>query len=292
MTHCRDGGQEGCRAKGRAASYNRRVTLKLMAVLAHPDDESLGVGGTMAKYAAEGVETSLVTATLGQRGRFRGHRHPPEHPGQEALAQIREDELRAAAATLGISDLTVFDYVDQELDRAVPREVIGRIAREIRRVRPQVVLTFSHDGAYGHPDHIAISQFATAAVVAAADSSFPTDGRVHTVSKLYYIAWPQSVWSAYEEALKKATSVVDGVERQSVAWPEWALTTVIDTRAHWETAWKAVSCHDSQIAAYEGLRHLSPEGHEALWGQQSFYRVLSLVNGGRQSEHDLFEGLR
>jgi LmbE family N-acetylglucosaminyl deacetylase len=269
------------------------MLLKLMAVLAHPDDESLGVGGTLAKYAAEGVATSLVTATLGQRGRFRGHRHPPEHPGQEELARIRAGELRAAAATLGIADVTVFDYVDQDLDRADPSGVIARIAREIRRARPQVVITFPHDGSYGHPDHIAISQFTTAALVAAADPSFPgTDGAPHTVSKLYYMAWPQSVWNAYEGALKKATSVVDGVERQSMPWPDWAVTTVIDTRAHSDTAWRAVSCHDSQIAAYEALRHLSPEGHEAVWGTQCFYRVLSLVNGGRQREHDLFEGLR
>ena len=63
------------------------ATLRLMAVLAHPDDESLGVGGTLAKYAAEGVETAVMTATRGQRGRFRGHRHPPEHPGADALAR-------------------------------------------------------------------------------------------------------------------------------------------------------------------------------------------------------------
>ncbi|MEO8482168.1 MAG: PIG-L deacetylase family protein [Acidobacteriota bacterium] len=269
------------------------MSLKLMAVLAHPDDESLGVGGTLAKYAAEGVEISLVTATLGQRGRFRGHRTPPEHPGADALARIRAGELRAAATVLGIADLTVFDYVDQDLDRAVPSEVIGRIAREIRRVRPQVVLTFPHDGSYGHPDHIAISQFTTAAIVAAADQSFPgVEGLAHRVSKLYYMAWPQSVWDAYEKALKKVTTMVDGAERQAVAWPDWAVTTVIDTRAWWETAWRAVSCHDSQIAAYESLRHLSPDGHEAVWGRQGFYRVSSLVNGGRQREHDLFEGLR
>ena len=71
--------------------------LKLMAVLAHPDDESLGFGGVLARYADEGVETSLVTATRGQSGRFRGHvRDTPEHPGEKALAAIREVELHAA----------------------------------------------------------------------------------------------------------------------------------------------------------------------------------------------------
>ena len=75
-------------------------------------------------------------------------------------------------------------------------------------------------------------------------------------------------------------------------WPDWAITTVVDTRAWWPTVWRAVSCHESQIAAYERLAHLSPEHHEALWGWQSYYRAFSLVNGGRERETDLFEGLR
>ena len=85
--------------------------LKLLAVLAHPDDESMGVGGVIAKYAAEGVEVSLVVATRGQRGRFHGHpQGDPRHPGADALARIREQELDAAAAVLGIHDVTLLEY--------------------------------------------------------------------------------------------------------------------------------------------------------------------------------------
>ncbi len=145
--------------------------LRLMAILAHPDDESLGVGGTLAKYAAEGVQTFLVTATRGQQGRFRGHREPPEHPGAERLGEIRERELRAAAAVLGVTDVAVLDYQDKALDRVDAREAVEAIAAHIRRVQPQVVVTFGPDGAYGHPDHIAISQFTTAAIVASAASA-------------------------------------------------------------------------------------------------------------------------
>ena len=266
------------------------MTLKLMAVLAHPDDESLGVGGTLAKYAAEGVETSLVTATRGQRGRYRGHRDPPEHPGADALGQIRETELRSAAATLGVSDVTVLDYMDQELDRAEPQRVIGDIAHHIRRVRPHVVMTFAPDGGYGHPDHIAISQFTTAAIVAAAREA--THEASHAVSSLYYMAWTAAVFEAYEEAVNRLGATVDGVFRQAVPWPDWAVTTTIDTRDQWETVWRAVSCHESQIAAYERIGHLSPKHHEALWGVQPFYRAFSLATGGRRMQHDLFEGLR
>lgn len=268
--------------------------LKLMAVLAHPDDESLGFGGVLARYADEGVETSLVTATRGQSGRYKGHaRETPEHPGEEGLASIREQELRAAAQTLGISDVTILDYRDQFLDQADAREAIRQIATHIRRVRPHVVVTFAPDGACGHPDHIAISQFATSAAVAAADSRFDAGGGApHTVSKVYYLAWPVSMWAVYEEAFRKLVTRVDGVERQANPWPDWALTTVIDTRRWWPTVWKAVSCHESQVMAYARLKDVSEAGHEALWGRQSFYRVVSLVNGGRELETDLFTGLR
>jgi LmbE family N-acetylglucosaminyl deacetylase len=87
-------------------------------------------------------------------------------------------------------------------------------------------------------------------------------------------------------------SAVDGVERQATPWADWAITTVIDTRDFWSTAWRAISCHESQVTAYEGLKDLSPEHHESLWGWQSFYRAFSTVNGGRARETDLFEGIR
>ena len=91
-------------------------TLRLMAILAHPDDESLGFGGTLATYAAEGIRVTLVTATRGDRGRYQGRRPGEDgHPGQSALAALREQELRAAASALGISDVTVLDYGDQQL---------------------------------------------------------------------------------------------------------------------------------------------------------------------------------
>jgi len=266
-------------------------------VLAHPDDESLGVGGTLAKYADEGVEVFLLTATRGDRGRYHGHRPDDErHPGQAALAGIRETELRAAASVLGVREVSLLDYGDQHLDGANPQEVTSGIVAHLRRVRPDVVVTFGPDGAYGHPDHIAISQFTTAAVVAAADASFVSNDvesktQPHSVSKLYYIAWPESTWAAYEAAFRKLVSTVDGIERRAVPWPDWAITTMIDTRRCWRTVWRAISCHESQVTAYETLKDLSPEHHEALWGWQSFYRAFSTVNGGRTRETDLFEGI-
>ena len=256
----------------------------LLAVLAHPDDESLGFGGTLAKYAAEGVRVHLVTATRGDRGRYFGKpAGDPTHPGPAALADLREGELREAARTLGLHEVSILGYPDGGLDRVEPRDAIGAIAAHIRRIRPQVVVTFGPDGAYGHPDHIAILQFTAAAITAAADT--------HAVSKFYNLAWPAETWDAYHAAIGVLRATVDGVARQAVPWPEWMITTVVDTRRHWATTWQAVSCHQSQVSAYERLRDLSPAHHEALWGRQSDYRVFSTVNGGRTLETDLFDGL-
>lgn len=268
----------------------RRPTL--MAVLAHPDDESLGFGGTLAKYAAEGVDVRIVTATRGDGGRFRTHRPgEPGHPGREALGAIREAELRAAVTALGIASLTLLDYQDQQLDRADVREAVARIAREMRRARPDVVLTFGPDGAYGHPDHIAISQLAAAAIVASADSTTILDDLpMHAASKFYYLAWSASTWAAYQSAAGELSSTVDGVRRVASPWPDWAITTTIDTAPWWPTVWNAVRCHESQSIA-ERLKDLSPDRHAELWGRQSFYRVFSTVNGGRRRETDLFEGI-
>src|SRR6185295_18699223 len=91
--------------------------LRLMCVLAHPDDESLGTGGTLAKYAEEGVATYLVTATRGERGRFFDN---AEHPGPDIVGRTREAELRAAAEELGIREVSFLDYEDGGVDRADP----------------------------------------------------------------------------------------------------------------------------------------------------------------------------
>jgi LmbE family N-acetylglucosaminyl deacetylase len=267
--------------------------FRLMAVLAHPDDESLGFGGTLAKYAAEGVETYLVTATRGERGRF-GSKGKTADPTE--VGQVREAELRAAADALSIRDLTILGYGDGAVDQVDATIAIRAIVQHIRRIRPHVVVTFGPDGAYGHPDHIAISQFTTAAIVCAGDPGYSSDdnshGNPHRVAKLYDLAWRAKKWAAYQTAFRELVSMVDGVSRQATPWPDWAVTTEIDTSAYWPVVWKAVCCHQTQMSIYERLEQLSVEQQRALWGSQEFYRVYSVVNGSRQLETDLFEGLR
>jgi hypothetical protein len=85
---------------------------------------------------------------------------------------------------------------------------------------------------------------------------------------------------------------IDGVKRQATAWPEWAVTTRIDTADYWPQVWQAVSCHQTQLPGYELLRTLPAAQQQTLWGRQTFYRAFSLVNGGRELERDLLTGLR
>lgn len=144
---------------------DRPSDLTLLAVFAHPDDESFGVGGTLARYSAEGVGVHLVCATRGEAGsvadpsRFRG----------EDLGALRERELRAAAAALGIRTIRLLGCGDGRLDCCPPTELVGRVVAAIRETRPQVVITFGPDGISGHPDHATISRATTEAVAAAGD---------------------------------------------------------------------------------------------------------------------------
>jgi LmbE family N-acetylglucosaminyl deacetylase len=266
-------------------------TLKLLAVFPHPDDETLGLGSTMARYSAEGVETYLICATRGERGWFDSE--GPD-PGFEEVARIREAELRCAAENLGIHEVSFFDYIDGDVDQADPEEIIGKIVSHIRRIKPQIVVTFAPDGAYGHPDHIALSQFTSGALVCAADRNF-VDTSVqpsHRVLKLYYMVDSVEVVNVVNEKLGGIHMEVDGVTRDHVAWPDWQITTSLDNTLHLEKVQKAMFCHKSQLPGYQSLVDAPIEELTKIFGTGHFYRAFSLVNGGRKTETDLFEGLR
>jgi LmbE family N-acetylglucosaminyl deacetylase len=267
-------------------------TFKLLCVFAHPDDESMGMGATIAKYCAEGVEAHLVCATRGERGWF----GPQEqNPGLDSLGQLREGELHRAAGILGMRSVDFLDYIDGDLDRADAREAIGRIVTHLRAIKPQVVVTFPPDGNYGHPDHIAISQYTSAAIVCAADA-FYQDARnlpAHRVSKMYYMVDSEKFVNFITLVMGEISFNVDDQVRGENAWKEWMVTTRIEASAHCVTALRAIKCHESQLATLGPLAEAPEEmAAQVLALQGTFYRAFSLVNGGRSVETDLFEGLR
>lgn len=265
--------------------------LRLLGIFPHPDDETLGVGTTLAKYAAEGVETYLLCATRGEGG-WSGP--ADKDPGPQAMARIREAELDCAARALGLRDVCLLDYIDGEVDQADPRVMINRLVSYIRRVRPQVVITYAVDGVYGHPDHIAMSQFTAAALVCAADAQYrdQDDQPPHRVAKFYHMAQPHEPVQWWIDKIGPLTMQIDGVERSFQSWEPWAITTVIDGRANFDVFWAAMLCHQSQHPNFQTIFDLPRADLLEMFGMGSFIRVYSMVNGGRAVETDLFEGLR
>ncbi len=172
----------------------------LLAVLAHPDDESFGMGGTLAFYARKGYDVYLVCATRGEAGMM-----DPEHLGNfKTTAEKREAELRCAAQTLGLKEVFFLDYRDSGMpgseDNKHPNaqinhpveEVAGIVVGYMRKLKPEVVLTFDPIGGYRHPDHIHIQKATTLAFEKADDGSFyPEAGSPFKPLALYYHVFPR-----------------------------------------------------------------------------------------------------
>lgn len=267
-------------------------SLRLLLVFAHPDDESMGMGGTIAKYAAEGVETYLVCASRGEKG-WCGPEE--QNPGPGVLAQIRTKELERAVHELGMKGLYFLDYIDGEADQADPAEAIGKIVTHIRRVMPQVVVTFPPDGNYGHPDHIAVGQFTSAAIVCAADSRYidSENSAPHRVSKLYYMVDSENFINLIAPFAGDLTFRVENQIRGEVPWMEWMITTRIEMAEYCRVAWRAIQSHQSQLPGLGKLAEMDEDSAVTVLAMQgTFYRAFSLVNGGRGIEKDLFEGIR
>jgi LmbE family N-acetylglucosaminyl deacetylase len=267
------------------------MVQRLLVSFAHPDDESMGMGGTLAKYAAQGVETYCLCASRGEKGWF----GPEEqNPGPQKLGQIRTKELESAVKELGMVGLEFLGYIDGEVDQANPAEIIRKIVLHIRSIRPDVVVTFPPDGNYGHPDHIATGQFTMAAILCAADASYqdPESLPAYCVRKLYYMVDSENFINLVAPFMDDMAFPVDDQVRGEVAWKEWMITTRIDMTEYCQTAWRAIQCHQSQLPSLGALAEMDEDAAAAVLAMQgTFYRAFSLVNGGRKVETDLFEGI-
>jgi LmbE family N-acetylglucosaminyl deacetylase len=172
-----------------SASGTRRP--RLLGVFAHPDDETFCAGGTFARYAEDGAEIMVVSATRGQAGQIRDARVGT----RRTIGAVRENELRLACERLGVTRVRCWDYGDGCLAEADFTELVGQVVQLIREFQPQLVVSFGPDGAYGHPDHIAISAATTAACQQAGDpASYPDQlaGGLapHQPGRLYHAYFP------------------------------------------------------------------------------------------------------
>ena len=241
----------------------------LMFVLAHPDDETFGPGGTIAKYARAGARISVIVATSGQAGRRAGLASTPEE-----LGRVREDEARNAARFLGVSTIHFFGYMDGKLDQADETEVEEKIVRLIREEKPDVVITFGPEGAGNeHRDHQRISRLATAAVGSAADPE-GFSGQIkaglapHLVKKFYYMSGHEVPW-------------------RTMSRPFMPITTIIDISDFVDTKLEAFKLHRSQQDWLERLK----EWISANQNTEPYHRASSVVTGLPGIETDLFAGL-
>ncbi|HWG13281.1 MAG TPA: PIG-L family deacetylase [Streptosporangiaceae bacterium] len=272
-------------------------SLTLMAVHAHPDDESSSTGGVLATYSAEGIRTVVVTCTNGEFGDAPGGIKPGEDGhGEATVAQIRLAELRQATKLLGVTDLELLGYHDSGMPEwdyknrpdafcnVPPAEVTGRIGALIEHYRPQVLITYDDKGMYQHPDHVYASQMAQAAV---AETGIP--------AKLYLSTIRGSSWGKLREALREAGVDVPDMEltdsqREQAAATEAAITTTVDIRPMLDRKREALMAHVSQIQE-SWFAKLPPELAAETFGFESFIRIRD-TTGAPIPETDLFTGLR
>jgi LmbE family N-acetylglucosaminyl deacetylase len=232
----------------------------LLGIFAHPDDEILGPGGTLAQYAADGVHVELVCATRGEAGEIAD----PSLASVETLGSVREAELRCAAETLGVSRVTFLDFRDsgmadseendhpQAFINAAAEAVIPKLVKVIRRLQPQVIVTFEPYGGYGHPDHIAINRHTHAAVEAAADPSYePELGPSWETDRLFYEILPVAHLLEVKRRLEARgldVSIFDRIEeRRQNGWPDDKVHCILDITSVIETKWAALRCHRTQF---------------------------------------------
>ena len=189
----------------------------LLAIFAHPDDEAFGTGGSLSRYAASGAQVALICATRGEVGEI----SDSSFATPETLGEVRESELRCAAETMGVNELIFLDYRDSGMvgtpENDDPRafinasasEVVQSLVSAIRRIQPDVVVTFEPNGGYGHPDHIAIHKHTVAAFHAAADPAYHAPGGPWQAARLFYTAIPRSFFLEMRRQLQEAGEDVE-----------------------------------------------------------------------------------
>jgi len=256
----------------------------LLAIFAHPDDEG-AAGGTLAKFASQGVKVTLLCATRGEAGQI----SDPQLATPETLGQVREEELRCACRALGIEDLRFLGFPDGRLAQVDPQEVGEKIVKTMREVDPQVVITWGPEGGYGHLDHVAISRFTTSAF----DSFLEGKGREkgpHGPSKLYYTAFPKSQIDILRSHLGGLKIELSEEEVELTGVDERLITTVIDVRPYVDQKITALFCHRTQFGPESFMVKMPQKPLREFMSLEYFRLARSEVLALEGVESDLFSG--
>ena len=274
------------------------MSKTLLAVFAHPDDESFGPGGTLAKYGAEGVAVHLICATLGEAGES-----DASDLGEcDDLACRRERELRCAADVLGLTEVHLLGYRDsgmagspanhhpRALVQADPDVLAKQVADLMRRLRPQVVLTFGPFGGYGHPDHVAMHRATVAAFERLPGSERP--------QKLYFSTFPRTMlrWTVRLMPLfgvnPEAIGKNKDINLRAALEHELPVTTRVDIGNYYEIKQQAGACHSSQLSGPGSFWGRLPRWLVRRWqSTETFCRATPPFHRGGRVERDLFAGV-
>jgi LmbE family N-acetylglucosaminyl deacetylase len=283
---------------------------RLLLAFAHPDDETFGMAGAIARYADEGAEVYLICATNGDVGSA----DEQYLQGHETVADLRLEELRCAVEMLGLKKLFALGYRDsgmpgsehnQHPDSLVSAsldEVTERIAEVIRQTRPQVVVTFDPYGGYGHPDHIRMYEATSRAFHEAADvSRFPKQIASgldpYQPQKLYFLTFDRRwlrlitklmpLFGLDPERLGKNKDI----NLRVIAEHQYPIHAWINTRRYAKLVEEATQCHASQLGGFTQSGFLQWVRQLLEPRDDTFMRAVPPVNG-RLRERDLFEGVR
>jgi LmbE family N-acetylglucosaminyl deacetylase len=280
--------------------------LRLLACFAHPDDEAFPVGGVLAEHVSRGVDVRLITTTLGEEGDIRQE----GSASRETLGEIRRVELSCAVRALGLHSNEVYEYRDSGMAgwesndhprafiNAPAEEVVERLVLEVRRFRPQVVLTFEPGGLYGHPDHIAISRHATQAFHQAADpeafSHQLGDGLApHTAQRLFYSARPKGFRTEWATALRDAgiDFPLPSPEQVDHGTPNEEIHLELDVSDHLETKMACILSHRTQVAPDWPYHRVPRAVSVKILGREFYIRARPAVADDEQVPPDFFYGI-
>lgn len=254
-------------------TQNRCVVL---AIYAHPDDEILGAGGTLAQAAESGSYVAIVVATRGEAGEI-------QRPGTatpETLPQVREQEMRCSAQTPGISELIFLDYRDSGMPdspdnehpdafvNADASEVQEQLAAIIERLKPDAIITFEPFGGYGHPDHQAINRHTLAALDA-------LDGSLGYSPRVFYHLLPRSLFKEIKQRVDARGGDTSGYdemieEAANERWPDDKIHATIDVSSTIGKKWDAWNCHRTQFGPSSRFRRLPDEEMKELLSTEYF----------------------
>jgi LmbE family N-acetylglucosaminyl deacetylase len=270
---------------------------KLLAIFAHPDDEGV-VAGTLSHYAQQGTEVTLICATKGEVGEI----SDPALATPETLGTVREAELRAAGDILGLREVYFLGYRDsgmvdtpqnddpRSLVQADSEEATGRLVALMRRLQPEVVITFEPFGWYGHPDHQAVSRLVTAAYHLLPDeTAYPEAGQPWQPHRLFYSVMPISKFKIMVE-YAQAHGLTDfegfaDLPEELMQATESQVTHVLDIRELVETKFTAMEAHHTQFGEDNWFRKIPLEITRQTWGYEYFIQVDPPPSDGLREAH-------